>query len=67
MERDLEVALAAGPLQRSQAGETLHELQSRGCVAERARDEARLQTKRERAARRRAEARLAEPPPSLLE
>lgn len=60
VERDLEVALAAGPLQRSQAGETLHELQSRGCVAERARDEARLQTKRERAARRRAEASLAE-------
>ena len=59
VERELEGALAAAPLQHTQTGEALHELQSRVCVAERARDEALLQVKRESAARKRAEARLA--------
>ncbi len=57
VEKELERAFAQGPLQHSQTGEALHELQSRVCAAERARDDALLQLENEVALRKRAESR----------
>lgn len=57
IEKELERATSQGPLEQARAGEALHELQSRVCVAERARDEALRRLEGETATRKRLEAR----------
>ncbi len=58
VERELERAVAHGPLQHTQTGEALHELQTRVCAAERARDNALLKLENEATNRKRVESRL---------
>ena len=57
VEKELERAVAQGPLEHTQAGESLYELQKRACMAERARDEATIKLENTVATLRRLEAR----------
>lgn len=57
VEKELERVLVQGPLEQVRAGDTIHELQSRVCMAERVRDEALVKLESESATRRRLEAR----------
>ena len=58
VEKELERTVAQGPLEHAWAGETLHELQTRACVAERARDEAAMKLESTMATLRRLETRF---------
>ena len=58
VEKELERTVAQGPLEHAWAGETLHELQTRTCVAERARDEATMKLESTMATLRRLETRF---------
>ena len=53
VEKELEKALAQKPLRLIQAGENIHELQKRICVAERARDDAQVKLEASEAANQR--------------
>lgn len=59
VEKELERAVAQGPLEHTQAGETLYELQKRACMAERTRDEATIKLENTVATLRRLETRSA--------
>lgn len=55
VEKELEKALAQKPLELIQAGENIHELQKRVCIAERGRDDALVKLEASEAANKRLE------------
>ena len=55
VEKELEKAQAQKPLELVQTGESIHELQKRVCVAERARDDALVKLEAIQAANKRLE------------
>ena len=59
-EKELERVLQQGPLEQVRTGDSIHDLQTRACAAERARDEAVLKMKSAQATLKRLETSLAE-------